>query len=63
MAKTIKVEWNAEDIAEIVSEWLGKSISKAQAERIIAKIKRQAEDGIAQAGFSVISGLVERLPR
>jgi len=61
MAKTIKVEWNAEDIAEIVRDWLGKGVSKAQAERIIAKIKRRAEDGIAQAGFAVISGLIERI--
>lgn len=61
MPKTIKVEWNWEDIAEIYSEWMGESITKAQAEKIITKIKRRAEDGIAQGGFSIIAKLIESL--
>ena len=61
MAKTIKVEWNWEDVAAIADEWMRKPITKAQAERLISKIKRSAEDRIAQQGFSVIADLIERL--
>lgn len=61
MAKTIKVEWNSEDIQIIVGEWLGESVSKSKAEKIIARIKAEAEDKIARAGFSVIADLVARL--
>lgn len=61
MAKTIKVEWNAEDIQEIVSEWLGEHISKIQAENIIKKIQAAAEERIAHEGFGVIAHLIERL--
>lgn len=61
MAKTIKVEWNAEDIQTIVSEWLGEHVSKKEAEKILGRIKADAEEKIAQAGFSVIATLLERL--
>lgn len=60
MAKTIKVEWNAEDVQTIVSEWLGEHISKAQAEKIISKVKAEAEERIARKGFSVIADLVSQ---
>ena len=57
-----QVEWNTEDVAEIFSEWMGRSISKAEAEKIITKIRRRAGDEIARAGFSVIAGFVEEYP-
>lgn len=61
MAKTIKVEWNWEDVATIAYEWMGKPITKAQAEKILARVKRRAEDQIAREGFSVIARLIEGL--
>jgi hypothetical protein len=60
-AKTIKVEWNVEDIQEMFKDWIGHSISKDQAENIIGSIKEHAEEGIKRAGFSIISGLLEQL--
>ena len=61
MANIIKVEWNAEAIQDIVHDWLGESVSKAEAEKIIKKIKADAEETISMRGYTVIINLLERL--
>lgn len=61
MAKTIKIEVDAEGIREIVSEWMGEHVSKTEAERILSKIKKPAEEELSQKAFGIISRLIERL--
>lgn len=61
MPKTIKVEVDVEGIQEIASEWMGRHISKKEAERMLGKVKAQAEDQLSTEAFNIISHLIERL--
>ena len=58
MAKSIKVEWTGKDIAEMAIAELGERVSKAEAQRIIGQIKREAEDDIAEVGSRLVVGWI-----
>jgi len=58
VAKSIKVEWTGKDIAEMAIAELGERVSKAEAQRIIGQIKREAEDDIAEVGSRLVVGWI-----
>ena len=58
MAKSIKVEWTVKDIVEMTNAELGERVSKAEAQRIIGQIKREAEDDIAEVGSRLVVGWI-----
>ncbi len=59
MAKVIRVEVDATGIQEMVSEWMGRSISKAQAQKLLDKVKGRAEDLLSREAFNILSTLID----
>ncbi len=60
MAKVIRVEVDAAGIQEIVSEWMGRSITKAKAQKLLDKLKGRAEDMLSREAFNVLSHLIDQ---
>ncbi len=58
MAKVIKLEVDAAGIQEIASEWMGVTLSKAAAQKLLNKIKGRAEEALSRKGFTIISDLI-----
>lgn len=54
MEKKIVVEWTLEDVASMAHEWTGVILTKAQAEKVLNRVKKTALDEIRSAGTSVI---------
>lgn len=60
MAKTIKFEADSEYIKDLFMEWVGESISKAEAQKVLSSIKQQVEEDLSTAAFSIIARMAER---
>lgn len=60
--KTIKIELGPEDVAQIILEWTGKSVSPAQAVKIFKAIQAKAQDLLHTEAFKIVTELTDQLP-